>query len=850
MKYILLSLILFTTLFAQNSLEKVSLQLKWKYQFQFAGFIMAKEKGYYEELGLDVELREFHKDINLAKSLQDGDSDFAVSDSALILEAMSGAPVVAMMSILQNSPYSLMALKSSNINSLEDINDKRISLFHHLNGMAIDAMLLSHHIKYIKSPVTFSLDKLISGENDMLTVYLSNEPFIAKELGLDVKLFNPKDYGFDGYGDILCTSKKMLKNRPKLVEKMYEASKKGWKYAFKHPRESVEIIYARYNTLNKSKQALQYEANILKSLSGYGKNFGELNKYKVKNIAQLFSFIIKGKRNLDNLDDFIYEAPSIKEEDRALFFTPAEVEYIENTDIVKVCVHQGQSPFVTLKDKSISGTSIEMLKQITKRTGFEFDIVRTSSHEEHMQNIKDGLCDISPIILTKPNVFNFLLPTKPIISDSLVLVTKINEPYVNNLHSLVNKKIAIQKGSKNLIYYINSFYPKMDLIEIENFKISRIADEEFYGYIGGSYQIAYQISTEYFNELKIMSKIGEKQINGSFGISTREPILWSIFNKSIDNVSQLEKQQIEHAWLSVKVAKEFDYSGFIKLLSVTSIIILILMYFYLKQKKLHKKIKSLHDTLEIRIEEEVEKNKQQQLVLLHQSRLAQMGEIIQNITHQWRQPLAQINSAVLLLDTYINQKEIYDKRIDTKLAEIESTTLYMSQTINDFQYYFNPKKEKSIFFLKDLIEDSISIVKPALKNTHIDIVTYGCNKCKYIGYKNELQQVVIVLLNNAQDALTSRYIISPKIYIEIMNLETSYDISISDNADGIKKDIIYKIFEPYFTTKHKSQGTGLGLYLSKMIIEEGMGGKLTVKNTNIGACFKIKIFKEEENSGK
>ena len=220
MKEIFLILLLIFSYTSANELEKVSLQLKWKNQFQSAGFIMAKEKGFYKDVGLDVNILEFDRSIHTMENLQKGKIEFAISDSALILESINNNNVVAMMSILQNSPYSLMALKSSNIKSLQDINGKKLALYDNLNGMSINAMLLSNHIKYIKTPVAFSLDTLIKGSNDMQTVYLSNEPFIAKEMGLEVILFNPKDYGFDSYGDILFTSKKLLKNRPDLVEKM------------------------------------------------------------------------------------------------------------------------------------------------------------------------------------------------------------------------------------------------------------------------------------------------------------------------------------------------------------------------------------------------------------------------------------------------------------------------------------------------------------------------------------------------------------------------------------------------------------------------------------------------------
>ncbi|RLA72167.1 MAG: hypothetical protein DRG30_07640, partial [Epsilonproteobacteria bacterium] len=294
------------TLVASVSPTKVTLQLKWKYQFQFAGFIMAKEKGFYEELGLDVELREFNNSIHVSQELEEGKIDFAVGDSYIIAEVMMGKPLIGMMAVFQQSPFVLIGL-SSDIQSLEDIRGKTISLDPNVNGIGIRAMLNSNHINHINVDQDFTLEKLISGEVDLYSGYLSNEPFVLKQLGLDTITFSPKDYGFDGYGDILYTTQKMLKENPEQVEKMYKASLRGWQYAYENPEETIEILYQKYNTLNKSKEALRYEAQTLQKLSGYGTNLGELTLPRIKSIAHIFSFMVQGKYNTNYLNDFIWQ---------------------------------------------------------------------------------------------------------------------------------------------------------------------------------------------------------------------------------------------------------------------------------------------------------------------------------------------------------------------------------------------------------------------------------------------------------------------------------------------------------------------------------------------------------------
>ena len=848
MKKIILSLLFFSSLlFSQENsnskMEKISLQLKWKYQFQFAGFIMAKEKGFYKDVGLDVTLLEFDKNINTIKNLKEGKIEFGVNDSALILDALNGEPVVALLSVLQNSPYALMGLKSSNKTSLEDINHKKIALYKNSNGMSIKAMLLSNNVQYSPSSVSFTLETLLNNTNDMQTVYLSNEPFIARERGIETVLFHPKDYGFNAYGDILFTSKEFLKNRPDIVEKMYAASKKGWEYAFDNIPESVNIIYSKYNSLDKSKKALLYEAHTLKSLSGYGENFGQLDKEKIQSIGQIFSFMKKGTNNFKNLDEFVYQPKDEKNNNQ--LFTKEEKEYIKLKKTIKVCTYKDAYPFVVFNDKDIGGISVEYLRLITNKTQLNFEIMQAKSTKEHFEMIQDKRCDVSSIIITKPNLFDFLTPSEPIASDSIVLVTKITEPYIENLEELKDQKIAILKGGKNLITYIKSLYPNMNLIEVDNFDMKNIENGNFYGRIGASYQMSYIIATKHFNTLKIISQIGDKKLQGSFGITNKEPILLDIFNKVITNISHLEKQKIENAWLQVNVEKQFDYTRFIQVIGIALFIILLLVFFYLREKKLHKKIISLNNILEQRVKEEVAKNEEQQLLLLHQTRLAQMGEMISMIAHQWRQPLNNVSVMVQTILLKYQKRKIDDTLMEKFKVDILKQIHYMSNTIDDFKDFYKPDKSKCNFDIKDellktvaLIENSYSKVNIIIEKSHID-------SCNVVGYPNELSHCFLIILQNAKDALVESQNIQKTIKISNIKTQNDYTLIFENNGNSISTEFIDKIFEPYFSTKNEKNGTGIGLYMVKTIIEKHFIGSIEVNNTVNGVKFEIRFTNEQ-----
>jgi C4-dicarboxylate-specific signal transduction histidine kinase len=177
--------------------------------------------------------------------------------------------------------------------------------------------------------------------------------------------------------------------------------------------------------------------------------------------------------------------------------------------------------------------------------------------------------------------------------------------------------------------------------------------------------------------------------------------------------------------------------------------------------------------------------------------------------------------------------------VEEKLLEIESLTAYMSKTIDDFKNFFNPNKQKSTFKIQQAIDKAYSIVKGTMKSHDIEMDIQVNLQIEYTSYLEELQQVILTILNNAIDALVSSEVSSPKISVLVYQENMQIIIEIKDNALGIDKNIIDKIFEPYFTTKYKSQGTGLGLYMAKMIIENAFDGILTVENILNGACFKL-----------
>lgn len=221
--------------------------------------------------------------------------------------------------------------------------------------------------------------------------------------------------------------------------------------------------------------------------------------------------------------------------------------------------------------------------------------------------------------------------------------------------------------------------------------------------------------------------------------------------------------------------------------------------------------------------------------------LLYIKEIMEDIAHQWRQPLSQINSTVSVIDRILYEEKIQHPLIEEKLQEIEALTRYMSDTIDDFKDNFVESKEKECIKLAKIIKDAVGAVESSLKENSIELTLKLDEEYECECYVNQLKQILIVLLNNAQDALLDRNTFNAKIEVQTLHQNKEYIIKILDNAGGITKSVKEKIFEPYYTTKHSSKGTGLGLYMARKIIQERHNGRLDVQNIGSGTEFSISL---------
>ena len=247
-KFLFLFFIFTTSLYSEN-LKKITIQLSWFDQFQFAGYYMAKEKGFYKELGLDVEIKPFEFGIDIPKEVSDGKIDFAVGRETLILERTKNRNIVALYALFQATPLILISTKESGINTINDFSNKKImTTIDDSSEVSLKAMIISNKVKvedlnFLKH--THNINDLLNKNTDVISAYISKAPFQLNQKSVEYNIFDPKHFGFDMYSDMLYTSENLINSDLNTVLLFKKASLKGWEYAYSNIQESADLIYKK-----------------------------------------------------------------------------------------------------------------------------------------------------------------------------------------------------------------------------------------------------------------------------------------------------------------------------------------------------------------------------------------------------------------------------------------------------------------------------------------------------------------------------------------------------------------------------------------------------------------------------
>lgn len=851
-KIIFLIFILTTFSYSNEELKKLTLRLSWFDQFQFAGYYIAKEKGFYKDAGLDVEILPFEYQIDIPNEVQARRVDFAVGRENLILEKSKYKNLVSLMALFQATPLEVIAKKSSNINTLLDFENKRVmSTIDDSNEVSFKAMLASKKIDLNKINFishSHNIYDLIENKTDLITAYSSKSPYWLKKENIDYISFAPRDYGFDMYSDFLYTNSELIKDDLNSVQAFKNASIKAWEWVFANIEESAQIIFEKYNNQNLEFDELIFEGLELKKLSYLnGVNLGNINYEKLKRVYDLYNVMGFVDEKID-LNDFIFNDKSLFE----LSLTEVEKKYLKNKSFINMCVIPEAMPFSQIKDEKYIGISADLIELLEKTINKPMKLVSTKYWNDSLEFVEEKKCEILSSAIKTEKREKFLNFTDSLISMPLVLVTKNKISFIDDIANLENKRVSIVT-SYALNDILKEKYKNIDFVNVANIDdaFERVLKDENFGHIDFLPVAWYKIQRKFNNKLSISSKLDEK-VELSVAVNKDDETLFNILNKAVSLINEDDKDLILDKWLLNSYEEEFDFKVIYYIFIISSAVIFVIL---LRQRFLNnlnrrlrhiidlktKQLKNINRNLEKRVEKELEENLKKDRLLAQQQKMISMGQMIENIAHQWRQPLSVITTSASAVKLKKELNILDDAYLTNSLDSIVKTAQYLSQTIDDFRYFYKPQKEKEIFYLDETFRKTSELLKDNLIENGINLKIIA-TKIQVFGYESEFIQVLINILNNSKDAFKNIDLKNKYIFLELEKYGKKVKIKIYDNAGGIDEEIIGKIFEPYFTTKHQAQGTGIGLYMCQEIISKHLNGSIEVENYTF-------IYNDEKNIG-
>jgi len=548
-------------------------------------------------------------------------------------------------------------------------------------------------------------------------------------------------------------------------------------------------MYNYYNYLNNKYKGIKFD--IIITTDDNALNF--VRKYKNDGLFKNAKIFFCGVNNLslaDILDKYIYTGVFEKKEP------------LENLKFAEKIKKDLKYVYI-VSDASISGTLV--VKQYLNAF-------------KHIKNIKF-------IVINTKDLNEVLNKLKNYHKNSVMMLLTPSSYHLNGKH--VNYVIASQLISK---VYNDPIIVHTDIfVNIPNTNI-----------VGGKVTDAFSQGEE----------VAKKVLEYLQGVPIEHiPYTFEKANKMYLNVKNLEKFGIDAYSLGYKNAiyvnkpttfweiyKEWIVT-FIAVIGVILIFLIVLAFKNRKLRQYNEKIRELNQSLEYRVQKAVDEISKKDQILAHQTRLAAMGEMIGAIAHQWRQPLNTLAINLQLLPEYVEEHGCDEDALDEFVEKNMKTIFFMSSTIDDFRNFFKDDNKKTLFSVKVALEDTLKLINEQLKSKNIEVKING-DDFKVYGSKTQFQQVLLNLISNAKDAIEENGV--QKGEIEIVIDSKNKTVSIKDNGGGIDEKIMYKIFDPYFTTK-EVKGSGIGLYMSKTIIEKYFNGKLEASNAKNGAIFTIKF---------
>ena len=594
--------------------QPLVIQLKWLHQFQFAGYYAALEQGYFAEEGLDVELRE--RDLSQDNILQvvEGEADYGVADSILLLFQDRGLGVTLVAPIFQHSPNVLMTLAASNIQAPQDLAGRRLAFYNNeTEGIGVLAMLAKQGVLsqgLLRVSLTERIEKLLAGEVDAVTAYETNEPVRLREQGYAIRTINPRHYGVDYYGDIFFTHQQEAEQNPERVAAMRRAVIRGWHYALNNKEELVDLILEKYNSQNKSREALLTEAYGLEPLiARHTTELGYLDQGRLQFILDQMESLNLIQANDQGRHGLVFESSQNKASQLSL--TPQEQEFLDSLDRLRVAVDPHWPPFEYYDSQGqLQGISADYLDLLTDRLGIEIELITGLSWAEVMEATRRGEVDLLPAVASTPERQQFLNFSHPYVRSPMVLVTDMSIDFISDMRQLRGMRILTVAGYAS-DEMLTTYYPELNVQHVRSTLegLKRIAAGDADVFVGNLAAVSHQIRSEGLANLKVS---GQTPHSFDLSMAVRDdwPEMLTIIDKFLASVSVQEHNKIYSSWVEMPVQQGIPWRnilpGFIGLLAL----LILLGLYTLHLAKLNRRIRLVNHRLNLAETELREKNEE------------------------------------------------------------------------------------------------------------------------------------------------------------------------------------------------------------------------------------------------
>lgn len=541
--------------------EKVTIQLKWQHQFQFAGFYAAKEKGFYEEEGLAVDLRQRNPETSYIDDVLQGLAQYGVADASLAIERIQGKPLVLLAQIFQHSPLIFMTLKSSGLEEAKDLTNTRImyDLMGH-SDISLTTLLLNTvgSLDAIKrNQLSFNLQDLIDGKVDVYAGYTTAQPFWFYERNVDINIINPRDYGIDYYGDNLFTTEKELTEHPLRVEKVRRATLKGWRYALAHKAEIIDLILAKYNSQKLSRAHLEFEAE--ESVKLIVPSYIEIGSYDPTRFQKMVNAYVRtGLIQPSKLPKiFFYQ---VKPKPQLINLTKKEKQWLDEHPVLLVGNSTDWPPIGFINEDGVySGLAADYLNYIGRLLGVEIKPAKLKTWSDTVAAVRLNNIDLLDAAAPTPQRDEFLTFTKAYLGYPLVIVTGREVGFIAEMSDLDGKMVAVISGSAAHDLLLKN-HPEYQLYLVDSVSEGLMAvEKDGIVYIGDIATVGYTVGHEGFANSKISGETPYRY-DLSIAVNKANPILASIMQKALTAIPDEKRHEIQRKWLSVTFEHKINYT--------------------------------------------------------------------------------------------------------------------------------------------------------------------------------------------------------------------------------------------------------------------------------------------------